>query len=332
MNVAAFRGSLPMTPRQHNSDQPDANRPQLPSGNAHEQLGEAVRQFLAYCKIECGFAEATISAYAADMREMWQWLVATGRNNWSEVDLRVVTDHLRELDSRGLATSSIARHVATLRVFFKFIESIGLIPNNPTEHIVQPHKFQHLPDCLSQGQMQRLLEAPLPSDLLYQRDVALLELLYAGGLRASEIADMDCEHLHFDLGVARVFGKGRKERIVPIGQPALQATQIYLGELRPELVREDRPTNRLLLSRTGKPITRIVVWQVVTKHAGRAGLHDVHPHTLRHTFATHLLAGGADLRVVQELLGHSNIQTTQIYTHVDRTRLKSVINQFHPRP
>jgi integrase/recombinase XerD len=135
-----------------------------------------------------------------------------------------------------------------------------------------------------------------------------------------------------DLGVGRVLGKGAKERIVLIGKPALQAVSQYLEQLRPRLVRPDRPTHRLLLSRTGKPITRIIVWQVVAKHARRAGLQGVHPHTLRHSFATHLLAGGADLRVVQELLGHSNIQTTQIYTHVDRSRLKQVLRKYHPRP
>jgi integrase/recombinase XerD len=135
-----------------------------------------------------------------------------------------------------------------------------------------------------------------------------------------------------DLGVARVLGKGSKERIVLVGKPALRAVEAYLQQLRPRLLRPERPTKRMLLSRTGKPITRIIVWQVVAKHALRAGLHGVHPHTLRHSFATHLLAGGADLRVVQELLGHSNIQTTQVYTHVDRTRLKEVLRKCHPRP
>ncbi|MEX2215875.1 MAG: tyrosine-type recombinase/integrase, partial [Phycisphaeraceae bacterium] len=158
-----------------------------------------------------------------------------------------------------------------------------------------------------------------------------LELLYAGGLRASEIATLDCDRLHQGLEVARVMGKGSKERIVPIGRPALDAARDYIKELRPKLLKAGKPTNRLLLSRTGSPITRIIVWQVVVKYARRAGMRQVHPHMLRHSFATHLLAGGADLRVVQELLGHSNINTTQIYTHVDRSGLKKVIQKFHPR-
>jgi integrase/recombinase XerD len=180
--------------------------------------------------------------------------------------------------------------------------------------------------------MRRLIDAPKPEDALYLRDRAILEMLYAGGLRASELAGLDRDRLHMDLGIARIMGKGNKERIVPVGQPAIEAVEKYLEEQRPYLGRPDRETNRLFLSRTGQPITRIVVWQIVTKYARRAGLANVHPHTLRHSFATHMLAGGADLRVVQELLGHSNIKTTQVYTHVDRSRLKHVIQHFHPRP
>jgi integrase/recombinase XerD len=184
--------------------------------------------------------------------------------------------------------------------------------------------------------MVKLLAGPQPRDAMYLRDRALLELLYAGGLRASELAELECGGLRADLGVARVIGKGNRERIVPIGKPALAAAREYLEGLRPVLMERGRErgraTGRLLLSRTGSPITRVVVWQVVKRHAHRAGLRDVHPHTLRHSFATHLLEGGADLRVVQELLGHSNIKTTQIYTHVDRSRLKAVVKKCHPRP
>ena len=247
------------------------------------------------------------------------------------MSLDLIAGHLRELDGRGLAISSIARHVATIRVFCRFMESVGTVARNPAELLTQPAGWQTLPGVLSPTQMLVLLAAPKPTDALYLRDRALLELLYAGGLRASEVASLDCDRLHLNLGVARVLGKGSRERIVPIGKPALDASRAYLSGLRPALGRSDRPTNRLLLSRSGGPITRIVVWQVVTRQAHRAGLHHVHPHTLRHSFATHLLAGGADLRVVQELLGHSNIKTTQIYTHVDAGRLKQVIQKYHPR-
>ncbi len=293
---------------------------------------QPVRDFLAYCRIECGFAPATILAYHADLTELARWLHDRGERNFRKLTLERIAEHLRYLDGRGLAVSTIARHVATIRVFCRFLYSIQYLPANPAELLNQPAGWHKVPGVLGPEDMQTLLAAPQPTDALYLRDVAMLELLYAGGLRASELANLDIDRLHLDLGVARVMGKGSKERIVPIGKPALDATATYLRELRPRLRREDRPSGRLLLSRTGQPITRIVIWQVVAKYAARAGLHHVHPHTLRHSFATHLLAGGADLRVVQELLGHSNIKTTQIYTHVDRSRLKQVIARHHPRP
>ncbi|MCC6581515.1 MAG: tyrosine recombinase [Phycisphaeraceae bacterium] len=292
-----------------------------------------VRDFLSYCRIECGFSAATIEAYTADLRDLWQWMQQTSRMDWNRLDLTGITEHLRYLSqSRSLSPRSIARHVATIRVFFRYAHSQDLLENNPAELLNQPSQWSNLPDYLNGTQMQRLLESPQSGDVMYQRDRALLELLYAGGLRASELANLRCQDVHFHVGIVRVIGKGDKERITPVGTPALDATRCYLDELRPQLLRPDRPTDRLLLSRTGNPITRVVVWQVVTRMASRAGLADVHPHTLRHTFATHLLAGGADLRVVQELLGHANIRTTQVYTHVDAGRLRTVISKFHPRP
>ncbi len=295
-------------------------------------FAQPVHGFLEYCRIECGFADATLQAYAADLRDLWQWMQHQGHRDWSVLTLEHITRHLRALDARGLAVSSIGRHVATIRVFARFLESTGVVSENPAILLSQPSSWQSLPSVLQPQQVQVLLAAPRPDDPLYLRDVALLELLYGGGVRASELAHLDCQRLHFDLGVARVRGKGNRERIVPVGKPAFDAARAYLDQLRPKLLHDDRPTDRLLLSRTGRPITRIIVWQIVTRHAARAGLRNVHPHTLRHSFATHLLAGGADLRVVQELLGHSNIRTTQIYTHVDRTRLKEVIAKHHPRP
>lgn len=291
-----------------------------------------LQAFISYCRIECGFAAATLKAYEADLRALMTWLIDRGHQSWNVLSAELILDHLRDLDQGGLATSSIARHVATIRVFGRFLNAHDFADRDPAELLRQPSAWQTLPNVLGIEQIQKLLDAPDPNDSLYLRDMALLELLYAGGLRASEISNLDCDKVHFDLNVVRVMGKGSKERIVPLGKFALDATKQYIDDLRPSLVREDRPFNRLMLSRTGLPITRIVVWQIVSRHARRAGLHDVHPHTLRHSFATHLLAGGADLRVVQELLGHSNIKTTQIYTHVDRSRLKEVIQNCHPRP
>ena len=295
-------------------------------------LAQPVSEFLSYCRIECGFAPATLEAYGTDLRELACWLDDQGLTDWCSLDLGRIVEHMKGLEQRGLAISSIARHVATIRVFCRFLESRDWVEKNPTDLLVQPKGWQTLPSVLGTQQMQQLIEAPCPADALYLRDVALLELLYAGGLRAGELAGLDCDRLHGELGVARVLGKGNKERIVPIGKPALEAVRRYEEQLRPKLLRDGRSTDRLFLSRNGGPITRVVVWQIVGRHARRAGLTNVHPHTLRHSFATHLLAGGADLRVVQELLGHSNIQTTQIYTHVDSTRLKTVVEKYHPRP
>ncbi len=318
---------LPAGARRADAFPANGRPPAVPS-----PLDAGLRDFLGYCRIECGFARATLEAYAADLLALRQWLLERGIAAWGDLDHGRLVDHLTGLAQRGLAISSIARHVATIRVFCRFLEANGLATRNAADQLVQPRPWQKVPGALSLEQIQRILAAPQPDDALYLRDVALLELLYASGLRASEAADLTLDRVLPDLEVLRVIGKGGRERIVPMGRPAVAAIQRYQEDLRPRLVCAQRPTDRLLLSRTGRPITRVVVWQLVEKHARRAGLANVHPHRLRHSFATHLLAGGADLRLVQELLGHANIRTTQIYTHVDRGRLKKVIRDHHPRP
>ena len=300
-----------------------------PTPDAFEQ---PVREFLDHCRIECGFAPATQEAYAADLRDLTAWMVGRRRRGWRALSLPLIAEHLRDLDDRGLAVSTIARHVATIRVFCRFLKAIGRIERDAAELLTQPTAVKTLPGVMSTTVVRKLLESPNAADPLYLRDRTLLELLYGCGLRASEVSDLTVDGVHLKLGVLRVMGKGRKERIVPAGVPALDATKSYLEQLRPNLERGKRITQQLLLSINGRPITRVVVWQIVARNARRAGLTDVHPHKLRHSFATHLLAGGADLRVVQELLGHVNINTTQIYTHVDATRLKQVIREHHPRP
>lgn len=292
----------------------------------------AVEDFLGYCRVECGFAPATIQAYAADLRDLMGWLYERRATDWRSLDLTTVAEHLRHLDARGLAASSIARHVATIRVFCRFLESVGTWFQNPTEQLTQPRVWKTMPGVLNHEQMQTLLSSPRPDDPLYLRHVAMLELLYGGGLRASEITGLNHDHVFTDLRVVRVLGKGGKERIVPLGRPAIAATQQYVSELRPALLARGKVmTDRLLLSRTGRPLTRVAIWQVVAKLARHADLRHIYPHMLRHSFASHLLSGGADLRLVQELLGHANINTTEIYTHVDSTRLRKIIRDHHPR-
>ena len=290
-----------------------------------------VRSFIQYCRVECGFAHATCSAYAADLRDLEQFLHDAG-HDLPGLTATLITDHLRQLQRRGLAPASIARHVATIRVFTRFLHQNGQITQDPAEQLVQPAVGQSLPRVPGPEQVQRLVSSPPEDHPLALRDRAILELLYAAGLRASELAQMQVDWLHATLAVVRIIGKGNRERVVPVGRPAVEATQHYLHTLRPRLARPHRPTPHLFLSRTGQPLTRVAVWQIVKRHARAADLAHIYPHALRHAFATHLLAGGADLRVVQELLGHSNIQTTQIYTHVDRSRLKQVIARHHPRP
>ena len=289
-----------------------------------------VRDFLTYCKIECGFATATVAAYAADLRDLWVWMADQGAKSWDELTPEKLSAHLADLQDRGLVVSTIARHVATIRVFTRFMVSMEHVEHDAAEQLTQPQRWRKLPNVLGRDDMQKLLAAPDAEAGLYLRDIALLELLYAAGLRATEAATLKIDDIQRELRVIKVMGKGSKERILPIGGPAALALERYTDELRTDLLKS--PVEEVFLSRTGQPITRVVVWQIVKRHAEKAGLDGVHPHTLRHSFATHLLAGGADLRVVQELLGHSNIATTQVYTHVDRSRLKDVLARFHPRP
>jgi integrase/recombinase XerD len=295
-------------------------------------------RFLVYLRVECGLSANTLEAYGRDLRELLHGFHAAGFATLDAVTARALSAHLVQLKTgRGLATTSVIRHLATIKVFFRWALATELIREDPTTVLDRPTKWKTLPDVLSPRQVQSLLAAPQPGadedgPPLWLRDRALLELLYASGLRASEVATVALSDLHETLGVVRVTGKGNKQRLVPMGEPARRAVSEYLRDCRPKLERPDnRAKGRLLLSRTGRPLERVAVWQIVKRCAALAGLHDVHPHTLRHSFATHLLIGGADLRVVQELLGHADISTTQIYTHVDGTRLKQVHTKFHPR-
>ena len=241
-----------------------------------------------------------------------------------------------------MASSTVARHLATIKVFCRWMTAEGYVEENPADLLEQPTRWKRLPGTLSPSQVKRMIETAVPplqetqskGPPLYLRDRALLELLYACGLRASEASDLDSDALHPALRVLKVTGKGRRQRLVPMGEPAEAALDAYMRECRPELVRTPPlDGGRLLLSRTGRPLERSMVWRIVKKAAAGAGLPGtVTPHTLRHSFATHLLMGGADLRSVQEMLGHADIATTQIYTHVDKARLKDVHRRFHPRP
>lgn len=315
-----------------------------PTKGLHPGLAPEIDRFLAHIRVECGFRPNTLEAYTRDVLDLARDLERASITSWPAVTPRALSEHLASLHSvKGMEPSSVARHLATLRVFFRFLMGRQAITEDPTDLLDRPTRWKKLPDVLSPKQMKALVEAPKPdaahdadgpsgASRLWMRDRAMLELMYACGLRASETADLLITDWVPTLALLRVRGKGDKERVVPVGEPAQRAVEAYLADCRPLLVRKGgHDKGRLLLSIRGLPLERVAVWQLVKKHAAAAGLRNVHPHVLRHSFATHLLMGGADLRVVQELLGHADIATTQIYTHVDKSRLKSVHEKFHPR-
>jgi integrase/recombinase XerD len=306
-------------------------------------LHAAGDNFLVYLRIECGMSPATIQSYGRDLRDFLTDLAAAGVTQVAGMRDEHLHNHVMSLRSaRKMEASSVARHLATLRVFCRWLCANGKMPTNPALSVDPPTRWKRLPDTMSVGQVKALLEAPGPPELqgkkdngdppLWLRDRAMLELLYSSGLRATEICTITLRSVDPSIGGVLVTGKGNKQRIVPIGVPARRAIDEYLKECRPSLLRPDgRDQGRVFLSKKGGPLERVALWQIVRKHATAAGLRDIHPHMLRHSFATHMLVGGADLRVLQELLGHADIATTQIYTHVDRSHLRSVHKKFHPR-
>jgi len=312
----------------------------LPDG----PLAKTARAFLGYLRTEAGLLPSSVEAYARDIRDLGNDLAAQGVTSPTDITPKILADHASRLSSdRGLSGSSVARHLATIRVFGRWLAATRRVEHDTTTLLETPSRWKKLPGVLTPGQVRRLLEAPQensekPETIpLWQRDRAILELMYASGLRASEVGRLELTGIIDELGVLRLTGKGDKQRLVPMGEPAHNALGAYLHEIRPKLVEvglakgERRDDGRVFLTRSGRPIERVRVWQIVKKWASVAGLGHVHPHVLRHSFATHLLAGGADLRLVQELLGHSDISTTQIYTHVDRSGLKATHARFHPR-
>ncbi|MEE2912658.1 MAG: tyrosine recombinase [Planctomycetota bacterium] len=297
---------------------------------------QQVRDFFGYLRVEAGLSPATIEAYSHDLKKLREDLVADGVREAGDVSPAHLATHIRGLHrKKGLQPSSVARHLSTIRMFFRYLQASNRIEEDPARLLETPTRWRRLPNVLSPKNMKKLIDAAnSDSGRLWQRDRALLELMYSGGMRASEVARIKFEDFKETLGVVLVTGKGNKQRLVPIGKPAKKSVEQYIKELQPLLLRfeDGRDDGKLLLSNTGRPLERVAIWQIVHRIAKRVGLNDVHPHTLRHSFATHMLAGGADLRIVQELLGHSDIGTTQIYTHIDHSQLKSVITKYHPRP
>jgi integrase/recombinase XerD len=287
--------------------------------------------FQDFLALEQGASPKTSEAYGRDLARFAVFAHLKGARQVQEVSAIILREYLYQLKDLGLAPSSIRRNVSAVRTYFKFLLNEGLVVRDPSERLDTPKKWRTLPDVLSADEVTRLIEAPTLDEPMAFRDRAMLELAYGAGLRVSEWITLATKDIQYDEGVIRVFGKGAKERLVPIGRKAVAAVAIYERELRPRLER-GAGEGVLFLNARGEPLTRMGAWKILRKYVERAGItKHVSPHTLRHSFATHLLEGGADLRAVQEMLGHADISTTQIYTHVDREYLRSVHQQFHPR-
>ena len=286
--------------------------------------------FLDYLTVECGLAENSIRAYRRDLARFCAHLAVRKKTAFAAVKPRDIVAFMTHEKARGLSASSIARALAAIRMLLRFLTVEDRIPKNVASTLESPHLWRRLPDVLDVKDVEALLDAPDPSKPLGARDRAILEVMYATGARVSETADLKFADVNFDFRFLRCFGKGAKERVVPIGKRAVEALRAYVDRVRPRLDRNDSPL--LFLSKSGRRLGREAIWARVRKHALAAGLRKkVSPHTLRHSFATHMLQGGADLRSIQEMLGHANIATTQIYTHVDKERLKAVHKKYHPR-
>ncbi len=294
------------------------------------QTSRWVTLCLDYLRTECHLAPNTLAAYTRDLKRLQIWL---GERAVPGLTIRDLSNYLVWLKERNLAPASIGRHMAALKVFFRFLQVEGVLTENPAELLSPQKQWQRVPDVLSAAVVKELVGAPQPYDPFWRRDRALLELLYATGCRVSEVSSLPMRDLHLDDRHCLVQGKGSKQRLVPLGEAALVAIRDYLEQERPQLVAAARtPPAWVLLSRRGRRLRREAIWELVKRYIARiGGPASASPHTMRHSFATHLLSGGADLRQVQELLGHASIATTQIYTHVDQTRLKKVHQQYHPR-
>ncbi len=293
-------------------------------------IDQQIDNYIRYLRIERQLAIHSVTAYSHDLREFSIFL-NTRFPDITHIEETHVLKFTISLHEKKLTSRSITRYLVVIRGFFSYLTREKIIPDNPTQHIVFPARWKKLPHVLSESEVERLLIQPNLSSQLGVRDMAILQLLYASGLRISELAHLTVGQVNFQQGFCRPFGKGSKERIVPMGTHAISAMQNYLTTVRPQMCKHHN-TDRFFVSRLGKSISRQRLWEIIKIYAKKAGIaQNVTPHILRHSFATHLIEHGADLRVVQMMLGHADISTTQIYTHVSRTHLKDLIDKFHPR-
>ena len=301
-----------------------------------------IEDFLQYLRHERGQAEHTQKTYAGLLNKFTSWAASQNINDWKQVELHHLMTFLRreqerdlqneDRDSaRRLSSASVYLQIAALRAFYNFAETEKLLPANPAEHLSLPKRWKRLPKSLNNAEIKQLLASEIPATPATRCDHAVLELAYASGLRLSELCDLRLEQLHLEAGFINIIGKGNKERVVPVGSKAVESLNRYLEAARPNLVTPRSPAN-VFLNRRGGKFASITLWLRIKNRVKRSGIpRNITPHMLRHSFATHLLEHGADLRVIQELLGHASIGTTEIYTHVAGSRLREVHRKFHPR-
>lgn len=296
-------------------------------GVRHGPLANQIAEFLNFCKIEKGLAVNSLSAYATDLERFNNY--CAGQRSGEPIER--VREYLSWLYERKLSSRSIARHLATLRNFYSFLLREGQVANDPTEQLRTPKQWKNIPKFLNLNQINKILQAPDETAPTGIRDRAMLELLYATGLRVSELCRVGLSELNLDLGILKTTGKGNKQRVVPVGRSAIAAVRRYLESARGRILK-GRGSRYLFVTARGGAMTRQAFWKLLAIHGKRAGVfRNLSPHVLRHSFATHLLEGGADLRSVQTMLGHADISTTQIYTHVMRSRLRKTLDEHHPR-
>lgn len=297
-----------------------------------QKLDDTIEDYVRYLRLDRGLSQNTIISYKQDIKEYSEFLIENKYNDFSSSNEELIFMYFKKLVNNNKSENSILRQYSSLNKFHQWLEFNSQISKNPMTNMVSPKKGSHLPVALSMAEVEKLIEMPDTDKALGLRDRAILETLYATGLRVSELINLKLDDIHLEIGLIKTIGKGNKERLIPIGDMAIKWIEIYIKDVRKSQIEKYGSNKYLFLNFRGKQLTRQSIWKMIKKYINSAGIKkDVTPHTLRHSFATHLLENGADLRIVQELLGHSDISTTQIYTHISKQRLRDVFEKSHPR-
>ncbi len=296
------------------------------------ELNQFLEEYLAFLKLEKNLSEQSVSSYASDINKFLKYINEQNITDLNEVSTKIISKYFELMRDLGISSSTTSRYLSAIKGFYKYLSSQEYIQKDPAEILSSRISGRKLPTVLSFNEIEMILQTPDTTEKLGLRDKAMLELFYSCGLRVSEVINLKLSDLYFTDGVIRVLGKGSKQRIIPIGSSAVKWITEYIKTLRPLLEKKMKSENIIFLNNRGTKLSRMGVWKIVNKYVKEAKIEkEFHPHTFRHSFATHLLEGGADLRAVQEMLGHADISTTQIYTHIDREFVKQMHRDFHPR-